>query len=180
MLKIALIVGAIIVVVAVVFIVVVALQPANFRIARSTTIGASADVVFAQVNDFHKWDAWSPWAKLDTAMKTTFSGPDAGKDASYAWKGNKQVGEGRMTILESKPGELVRIKLEFLKPFQATNTAEFTFKPEGGKTTVTWAMTGTNNFMFKAVNLIMNMDKVLGGQFEQGLAQMKVAAEAAA
>ena len=163
----------------VVFVVVVALQPAEFRIVRSATISAPAPAVFAQVNDFHNWEAWSPWAKLDPAAKATFEGPSAGMGAIFRWAGNKDVGEGSMTITESRPSDLIRIKLEFLKPFEATNTAEFTFKPEGNQTGVTWSMEGKNNFIAKAVCLFMNMDKMVGGQFEQGLAQMKSVAEAA-
>jgi carbon monoxide dehydrogenase subunit G len=151
----------------VVFLVVVALQPADFRIQRTALIAAPAQAVFAQVNDFRKWQAWSPWEKLDPALKRTYEGD------TYAWVGNKKVGEGRMTITESRPGELVRIKLEFFKPFAATNTTEFSFKPEGGGTAVTWSMTGRNNFVAKAVSMFMSMEKMVGGQFEKGLAQMK-------
>jgi uncharacterized protein YndB with AHSA1/START domain len=161
----------------VVFVVIVALQPADFRIQRTALIAAPAQAVFAQVNEFRKWLAWSPWEKMDPALTRTYDGPPAGTGAKYAWQGNKNVGEGRMTITESRPGELVRIKLEFFKPFAATNTAEFTFKPESGGTAVTWSMTGRNHFMAKAISLFMNMDKMVGGQFEQGLAQMKSVVE---
>jgi len=160
--------------------VVVALQPADFRIERSTTIVAPAPVVFAQVNDFRRWDAWSPWARIDPAMKQTFEGAPAGAGAVYRWTGNREVGEGRMTMTESRPGELVRIRLEFLKPFAATNTAEFTFRPEGERTAVTWRMTGQRDFVAKAVCLVMDMDAMVGGMFEKGLAQMKTVAETAA
>jgi Polyketide cyclase / dehydrase and lipid transport len=131
------------------------------------------------VNDFHNWEAWSPWAKLDPAAKATFEGPSTGTGAIFKWTGNKEVGEGSMTITESRPSDLIRIKLEFLRPFEATNSAEFTFKPEGNRTAVTWSMEGKNNFIAKAVCLFMNMDKMVGGQFEQGLAQMKAVVEAA-
>jgi uncharacterized protein YndB with AHSA1/START domain len=167
-------------VVIVVFVIVVALQPANFRVTRSTTINAPAATVFAQVNDFYKWDAWSPWAKLDPAMKQTHEGSPEGTGAIYSWVGNKDVGEGRMTLTESKPNELIRIKLEFIKPFAAVNTTEFTFKPEGNQTSVTWDMTGEKNFMSKAFCLFMSMDKMVGGDFEKGLAQLKTIAEEAA
>ena len=146
---------------------------------RSATISAPAPAVFAQVNDFHNWEAWSPWAKLDPAAKATFEGPSTGTGAIFKWAGNKEVGEGSMTITESRPSDLIRIKLEFLRPFEATNSAEFTFKPEGNRTAVTWSMEGKNNFIAKAVCLFMNMDKMVGGQFEQGLAQMKAVVEAA-
>ena len=164
----------------IVFAVVVALQPAKFRIVRAATVAAPAAVVFSQVNDFHKWEAWSPWAKLDPAAKNTFEGAPAGTGAIFTWAGNGKVGEGRMTMTESRPTDLIRIKLEFRKLFAATSTAEFTFKPEGNETIVTWAMTGENNSLAKAFCLFMNMDKTLGGEFEKGLAQMKTVAEAAA
>lgn len=160
--------------------VIVALQPSEFRIERSATIAAPPPAVFAQVNDFHNWEAWSPWAKLDPAAKNSFEGAPAGQGAVFAWAGNSKVGEGRMTITDSRPSELVRIKLEFLKPFAATNTAEFTFKPAGDRTTVTWSMFGHNNFVSRAVFLFVNMDKALGSEFEKGLASMKSAAEASA
>jgi uncharacterized protein YndB with AHSA1/START domain len=174
MLKTTLIVIAVIVVA---FVVVVALQPSEFRVARSATIAAPATVVFAQVNDFHKWEAWSPWAKLDPAAKNSFEGPSAGTGAIFRWSGNNEVGEGSMTITESRPSDRIRIKLDFAKPFEATNTTEFTFEPKGSQTVVTWSMSGTNNFIAKAFCLFNNMDKMLGGQFEKGLAQMASAAE---
>ena len=163
----------------VVFVIVVATRRADFQITRTATIAAPAAVVFAQVNDFHLWDAWSPWAKLDPAMKQTHAGASAGPGAIYTWSGNKDVGEGRMTLTESRSNELIRIKLEFLKPFPAVNTTEFSFKPEGTQTAVTWSMSGTNGFMAKAFCMFMNMDKMVGGDFEKGLAQLKTVAEAA-
>ena len=166
-------------VIVVVLLVIVALQPSNFRVARSTTISGPAPAVFAQVNDFHKWEAWNPWGKIDPAMKQAYEGAPAGVGAIYTWVGNKEVGEGRMTITESHPSDLIRIRLEFFKPFAATNTAEFTFKPAGDQTAVTWGMTGEKNFMAKAIHLFMNMDKMIGGQFETGLAAMKSIVETA-
>jgi hypothetical protein len=162
-----------------VFAVVVALQPSEYRVARSTTVSAPAPDVFAQVNDFHNWDAWSPWAKLDPAAKATFEGPPAGQGAVFAWSGNDKIGEGRMTLTESRPAELVRIKIDFVKPFAGTSTSEFTFKPAGNQTAVTWIMSGQNNFIARAMCLFVSMDKMLGGEFEKGLAQMKSVAEAA-
>ena len=158
----------------------VALQPSEYRIARSATIAAPASNVFAQVNDFHKWDAWSPWAKLDPNAKTTFEGQSAGEGAVFAWAGNSQIGEGRMTLTQSRPAELIRIKLDFVQPMAGTSTAAFTFKPEGDRTAVTWSMFGQNNFISRAVFLFMDMDKALGSEFEKGLASMKSAAEASA
>ena len=167
-------------VIVVVFVVIVAMQPSEFGVVRSATISAPAPALFAQVNDFHKWEAWNPWGKLDPTMKQAYEGAPAGTGAIYTWSGNNEVGEGRMTITESRPSDLIRIKLEFFKPFAATNTAEFTFKPEGNQTAVTWSITGNNNFLAKAVHLFMNMDKMVGGQFEKGLAQMGSVVEAAA
>ena len=120
--------------VVVVFIIVVALQPASFRVVRSASVSAPPGAVFARVNDFHQWEAWSPWLKLDPACKTTYEGPSAGVGAAFAWSGNSKVGEGRMTVIESRPNELIRIRLDFEKPFKSTSTAEFTFKPEGDRT----------------------------------------------
>jgi hypothetical protein len=167
------------VIIGVVFAVIVALQPSEYRVVRTATISAPAPVVFQQVNDFHNWNAWSPWAKLDPAMKQTYEGAPAGAGAIYTWAGNGQVGAGRMTLTVSRPNELVRIKLEFLKPFASTAATEFTFKPEANQTTVTWSMAGEKNFIAKAFGLFMNMDKMIGGDFEKGLAQMKSVAEAA-
>jgi uncharacterized protein YndB with AHSA1/START domain len=166
-------------VIVVVFAVIVALQPSEFRVARTATISVPPPAVFAQVNDFHKWEAWNPWGKIDPAMKQTYEGTPDGTGAVYTWSGNNEVGEGRMTITESRPSDLIRIKLEFLKPFAGTSIAEFTFKPEGTQTMVTWSMAGKNNFMAKAFGLFMNMDKMIGGQFDKGLAQMKSVAESA-
>src|SRR5882724_11150608 len=166
-------------VVVVVLVVIVALQPSHYRVERSATMNAPASMVFAQVNDFHKWNAWSPWAKLDPGMKQTFEGAPAGNGAGYAWVGNSEVGEGRMTITESHPSDLIKIKLEFIKPFAATSNTVFTFKPEGNQTKVTWAMDGDKNLIAKAFHLFMNIDKMVGGDFEKGLAQMKSVAEAA-
>jgi uncharacterized protein YndB with AHSA1/START domain len=166
-------------VIVVVFVAVVAMQPSEFRVARRTTIAAPVPVVFAQVNDFHKWPAWSPYEKLDPAMKKTYAGPPAGTGASYSWVGNGHAGEGRATIIDSRPNELVRIKLDFVKPFAGIAFATFAFKPEGDRTVVEWSLAGNNNFVSKAVHLFMNMDKMVGGQFEEGLAELKTVAEAA-
>ena len=159
--------------------IVVARRPSEFRVSRTTTIAAPAPVVFAQVNDFQKWAAWSPYEKRDPAMRKTYEGAPTGIGAVYTWSGNKEVGEGRTTITESQPNELIRIRLEFEKPFKATSTAEFAFKPEGSRTAVTWSLTGRHNFMMKVMCLFMNMDRMIGGDFEQGLAQMKAVAETA-
>lgn len=159
-------------------VVIVAMQPSDFRVSRSTTVAAPPIVPFGLVNDLHNWQKWSPWAKLDPAAKLTFAGPDSGAEASYTWNGNDKVGEGTMTITESQPTSLIRFQLDFVRPFKATNSAEFTFKPEGEQTLVTWSMSGHNNFLFKAVGLFMNCDKMIGGEFEKGLAELKSISEA--
>jgi uncharacterized protein YndB with AHSA1/START domain len=163
----------------IVFLIIVALQPSDFRVTRSATVTAPPAAVFDQVNDFHKWEAWNPWGEIDPAMKQSHEGAPAGTGAIYKWTGNHEVGEGSMTITESRPNDLIRIKLEFLKPFASTADTEFTFKPQGNQTTVTWSMSGKNNFMSKAMCLFMNMDKMIGGQFEKGLADMKSIVETA-
>jgi hypothetical protein len=155
----------------------IATRPAEFSVTRSAQLAAPAPAVFAQVNELRKWKAWSPWAKNDPQAKETYDGPAAGVGAAMSWAGNREVGEGRMTIVESRPAELVRFKLEFLKPFAATNDAEFAFRPAGGGTEVTWTMRGRNNFIGKAMCLVFDMDKMVGGDFEQGLAGIKAIVE---
>jgi len=161
-------------------VVVVSLQPAHFRVTRTAVIAAEPGAVFANVNDFHKWEAWSPWAKLDPNSTAAYAGASSGEGAIFSWVGNAKVGEGRMTILESRPSDFIKINLEFFKPFKATNTAEFTFKPAGMQTEVTWSMHGKNNFMGKAMGLIMNCDKMIGGSFEKGLSSLNDASRATA
>ncbi|WP_411727271.1 SRPBCC family protein [Methyloglobulus sp.] len=153
-------------------------QPDDFRITRTGTISAPASAIFPHVNKLQNWDAWSPWAKLDPNAKNSFEGSAEGVGAKMSWVGNNKVGVGSMTITESHPDDFIQFKLEFQKPMQATNIAEFTFTPEGNQTTVTWSMTGTNNFMAKVMGLIMNCDKMVGGQFEKGLAALKTVVEA--
>ena len=160
--------------------IIISRRPDDFSVTRSAAMSAPASVVFEQVNDLHKWEAWSPWAKLDPTAKNSFEGSSSGPGAIMRWEGNSKVGMGSMTIMENRPGELIRFKLEFLKPFKATNAAEFVFKPEGGKTSVTWSMFGKNNFMGKAMGLVMDCDKMVGGQFEKGLADMKSIVEGGA
>jgi len=161
--------------------VAVALQPASYRVVRSTTINAAPERVFNMVNDFRQWEHWSPWAKLDPQMKTIFAGPASGNGAVYSWAGNDDVGEGRMTILESHPHEHIKVDLEFLKPFESRSITDFRFKGQGNGTQVDWIMTGENDFMGKVFTLVTGgMDNAVGGDFEKGLAQMKTAAESAA
>lgn len=159
------------------FVVVAALQPANFRISRSASIAAPPAVLFEQTHDLRNFHTWNPWAKIDPAVVTTFEGPPSGVGSSMSWHGNHEVGEGTMTITECRPGELVRCKMAFKKPFQANHIAEFTFKPEGSHTVMTWSMSGTNGFLFKAVGLLMNSDTMVGSQFEKGLANLKALSE---
>jgi len=153
-------------------------RPADFRIERSAQIGASGDAIFAIINDLHQWGRWSPYDKRDPEMKKTFEGPPTGPGASYSWNGNKNVGEGRLTIVESKPGQLVSMKLEFTRPFKCTNRVNFTLTPAANGTLVSWIMDGRNNFMAKAFSLIINMDKMVGTDFESGLANLKAVVEA--
>jgi len=175
--KIVLGVLAILIVLVVVLVVLIAMQPEDFRVERKATMAAPPDAVFAQVNDFHKWEAWSPWEKLDPNMKRTFEGSESGPGAIYKWAGNDKVGEGQMKILETKPNESVKIKLDFIKPFESTSTTDFTFKGDGKETLVTWTMYGKHNFMSKAMCLIKSMDSMVGPDFEKGLASMKTIVE---
>jgi len=161
------------------FAVYVSTRPSDFRVTRSTIIDASPSTVFNQVNDFHRWEAWSPWAKMDPNAKTSYEGPASGPGAVFHWAGNKDVGEGSMTILESQPSDMIKIRLDFVKPFKGTNTAEFNFKPAGNQTAVTWSMYGKNNFIAKAIGVFIDCDKMIGGQFEKGLVQLKAVAEKA-
>lgn len=167
-----------IVVVVALFVAFVASRPSQFHIERSLTMAASPESAFNQVNDFHAWSAWSPWERIDPNMQRTYEGPESGVGASYAWKGNNKVGEGRMLIQKSLKPSLIEIQLQFIKPWTATNTAAFAFIPVSEGTKVTWSMRGSHAFMAKAFMLFMDMDRMVGGDFEKGLAAMKTAAEA--
>ena len=156
----------------------IATRPAEFSVSRAATINATPAAVFNQLNDFHKWEAWSPWAKMDPNAKNSFDGPTSGEGAKFAWDGNSDVGAGNMTITESVPNDHVRIRLEFVRPFAGVNDTLFTIKPAGDKTNVTWTMSGKNNFITKAISLVMDCDKMVGPQFEKGLASMESAAQA--
>lgn len=162
------------------FVVVVALRPSDFRVVRSASFHAPADIVFAQINDLHHYEVWNPWKKYDPAMTVMFEGPRIGPDAVMSWVGNNQVGTGHLTITEAKPNELVRMRLDFVKPFASTATAEFNLVPRGGETTVSWSMSGRHTFVPKAVSLFMNMDKMIGDEFEKGLADLRSIVEAPA
>jgi hypothetical protein len=162
-----------------VFLIVVALQPSEFRVERSAPIAAPAADVFAQVNDFHKWEAWSPWVKLDPAAKVGYEGPPSEAGTIFTWAGNDKVGEGKMTLIESHPDDLVRIKVDFVKPFEGTNDSVLTLKPEGDQTEVTWTVSGHQNFMAKAFCLVMNGKKMMADTMDNGLAKMKSVVEGA-
>jgi Polyketide cyclase / dehydrase and lipid transport len=159
------------------FLVVVWFQPDDYRLTRQTVIAAPAAAVFAQVNDLKKWDDWSPWAKLDPNAKVTFSGPQSGLGASFAWDGNDKVGAGTMTITESKPNNRVATRTDFTRPFAGTSQADFVFSEAGGQTNVIWSMFGTQTFIGKAICLVMSMERTVGPDFERGLAQLKQVVE---
>jgi hypothetical protein len=166
----------------VVFAIIVAVQPNDFRVTRSLSMPVAAPAVYAQVIDFHNWDKWSPWAKLDPQAKVSFDGPaEGGVGASHSWDGNDKVGAGRMTITDAQPDALIRLKLDFERPMKGSSTVEFAFTSETAQQTlVTWTMFGTHNFIEKAFCLFMSMDKMVGGDFEKGLAALKDAAASSA
>jgi hypothetical protein len=153
-----------------------AMKPDTFVVQRTTLINAPADKIHPLINDYKNWSLWSPYEKIDPAMKRSFSGAQSGKGSIYEWEGNKNIGSGRMEILDASPTR-IGIKLDFLAPFEAHNMAEFTMKPEGGATKVTWTMRGPIPYKFKIMHVIMNMDKMVGNQFAEGLTNMKEVAE---
>ncbi len=150
-----------------------ALSPADFSVVRATDFNATAAKVFENINDFHKWSAWSPWEKMDPNLQRSFSGTSSGVGAKYAWVGNKKVGEGNMEITQSDANRSMQLDLHFLKPFQADNVTEFTLAPNGNKTNLKWEMRGKRPFMFRVMGLFMSMDKIVGGDFEKGLANLR-------
>lgn len=150
-------------------------EPNDFRVERSATLAATPAALFAQVNDHHKFNEWNPFTKDDPSVKNTYTGPESGVGAVCSWVGDK-TGSGSATIIESKPNELVREKMDWIKPMEGTSTVDFTFKPAGDKTVVTWAMYGSQNFMGKVVSLFMSCEKMCGPMFEKGLASLGVAA----
>ncbi|HEX2198788.1 MAG TPA: SRPBCC family protein [Burkholderiales bacterium] len=157
--------------------VVAATRPDNFSVRRAASIEAPPEKIFPLINDFTRWNAWSPYEKKDPAMKRSFSGPAAGKGAVYAWQGNGDVGQGRMEIADAVAPARVTLKLDFVKPFEAHNKVDFTLEPKGGATEVTWAMDGPMPFISKVVTLFVDMDRMVGGDFEAGLANLKAIAE---
>ena len=176
MLKTLAIIGVVVVVAIAGILIYAATKPDSFRVQRVVLINAPSDKVFPLINDIKAWTVWSPYEKKDPAMKRTYGAVTAGKGATYAWEGNKDVGQGSMEILESTPQKVV-IKLDFLKPFEAHNTAEFLLAPKGGTTDVTWAIYGPSPYMSKVIGTFMNIDDLIGRDFEKGLADLKAAAE---
>ncbi|WP_374581858.1 SRPBCC family protein [Pseudoduganella sp.] len=152
-------------------------QPDHFTVQRSATIKAPPARVMGYLNDFHQWPAWSPWEKLDPNMQRTFEGAASGKGAVYAWNGNDEVGQGRMEIIDSNVPSSLAIKLDFIKPFASSNQTEFMLQPQGDATVVTWTMKGKSLFVTKLMSVFMSMDKMIGKDFEKGLAQLKEVAE---
>ncbi len=154
-----------------------ATRPDSFSVERSITIQAPPEKVYALINDFHSWQTWSPWEKVDPTMTRHFSGAASGDGTIYEWVGNSKVGSGRMEIIETVPASKIVIKLDFLKPFEAHNTAEFTLQPVGNSTTVTWRMYGPNPYVAKLMQVFFSMDKMVGKDFATGLANLKAQAE---
>ena len=159
------------------FMIAASMRPSHFSVTRTAQIAASQEVVFSNVNNLHTWQEWSPWAKLDPNAKAVFEGPPAGTGASFDWAGNSEVGEGKMTITESRPNEFIQFRLDFRKPFAGTNTAQFIFKPIANDTEVSWTMSGENNFVAKMIGLIIDCDKMVGDYFEKGLSNLKALSE---
>lgn len=160
-----------------IFLIVAAMRPNTFRIERSIDIEAPADKIFPLINDYKNWRSWSPYEKVDPAMQRTFSGAPNGKGSVYEWTGNKNIGHGRMEILEAAPPSKIVIKLDFFSPFEAHNIAEFIMRSQGNATHVTWAMHGPSPYMAKVMQMFFSMDRMVGGQFQQGLTSMKAVAE---
>jgi uncharacterized protein YndB with AHSA1/START domain len=154
-----------------------ATKPGTFRVERARSIQAPPERVFDLINDFHRWSLWSPWEKLDPMMKRTFAGAESGKGAVYEWAGNSKAGQGRMEITRSVTSSRITIKLDFLKPFEAHNTAEFTLDRQGSATNVTWATFGPRIYMAKVMSVFVSMDRLIGKDFEAGLANIKAIAE---
>jgi len=171
------VIGIVIVVLIAGVLIFAATKPDTFRVQRAARIKAPPDKIFELINDFNRWGAWSPWEKKDPAMKRTFGAATSGKGAVYAWEGNKDVGQGSMEIAESIAPSKVALKLDFMKPFEAHNLVEFTLEPEGDTTNVTWAMQGDTPYFAKIIHVFINMDKMVGKDFEAGLANLKAIAE---
>ncbi len=171
------IIAVVLAIIIAVILILAATKPGTFRVERTAVVDAPADRIFPLISDFRQWLNWSPWEGRDPALKRSYSGPERGKGAVYAWDGNKNVGSGRMEILEANSPSKVVIKLDFLKPFEAHNTAEFTMLPQGGATNVIWVMHGPAPFVSKVMQVFMNMDRMIGKDFEAGLANLKTITE---
>jgi uncharacterized protein YndB with AHSA1/START domain len=160
-----------------VVLIIAVFKPGNFSVQRTATMQAPPDKIFPLINDYHNWPQWSPWEKIDPNMKRTFSGPSSGTGSVYEWDGNSKAGKGRMEIAESVPASKIAIKLDFIKPMETNNNVQFNLQPNGNSTTVTWTMSGPVNFPAKVMTVFVSMDKMIGPDFETGLANMKAAAE---
>ena len=171
------IIGLIIAVLIAGVLVLAATKPDTFRVQRAASIKAPPEKVFAILNDFQKWGAWSPWEKKDPPMKRTFGATTSGKGAKYAWEGNKDVGKGSMEIAESSPSSRLTIKLDFIEPFEGHNIVDFTLEPKGDSTTVSWNIHGPMPFVSKVISVFCSMDSMIGKDFEAGLANLKAVAE---
>jgi len=167
----------IIVVLVVALLIYAATKPDTFRVQRAISIKAPPEKIFLLINDLHNWSAWSPYEKKDPMMKRTLSGAANGKGAVYEWEGDRNVGKGRMEITDTSPPSRVTINLDFVKPIEAHNIAEFTLEAKGDSTNVTWAMHGPNSYMAKVIHIFFSMDSMVGKQFETGLANLKTIAE---
>ncbi|MBI2275928.1 MAG: SRPBCC family protein [Dechloromonas sp.] len=164
--------------VVVMLLIYVATKPDTFRVERSISIKAPAEKIFPLIDDFHRWEQWSPWEKVDPALKRTYSGAASGRGAAYAWFGNKEIGEGKMEIVESTPPARLLIKIDFQAPFEAHNTVEFTLRAQGDSTVLSHAMFGPSPYLAKLMGLFFSMDKMVGDKFEEGLGSLKAIAEA--
>jgi uncharacterized protein YndB with AHSA1/START domain len=173
MIEIIAIVAVVLAIAIAIVLVLAATKPASFRVRRSITVKAPPEKIFPLIDDFHQWRSWSPYENKDPAMKRSFSGAQSGKGAVYGWEGNKNVGSGRMEILDSSMPSKIVIKLDFFAPFEGHNTAEFTLLPQADATNVTWAMYGPAPFMSKVMQVFMNLDHMIGKDFEIGLANLK-------
>jgi uncharacterized protein YndB with AHSA1/START domain len=173
MFEIIVVIAAVLAIAIAIILILAATKPDTFGVRRVTTVKAPPENIFPLISDFHQWESWSPYENKDPAMKRTYSGAASGRGAVYAWDGNKNVGSGRMEILDASMPSKIVIKLDFFKPFEGHNTAEFTMLPQGDATNVTWLMHGPAPFMSKVMQVFINMDKMIGKDFEIGLANLK-------
>ena len=177
MLEVIAVIAVILAIAVAIVLILAATKPNTLRVQRAISIKAPAERIFPLISDFQQWRSWSPYEEKDPAMKRTYSGAERGKGAVYAWDGDKNVGSGRMEILEAAAPQKIVIKLDFFKPFEGHNTAEFTMLPQGDGTHVTWLMHGPANFMSRLIQVFMNLDRMIGRDFEAGLANLKTLTE---